>query len=141
MTYAVSAAGPGDQVQALSAGSRQLLTVSQAFPGMRCLELGASPVVRVVTLMRAIPEVHHAIRGDQQLGDGHRGGSASSFQPMHTELAVHLTQVAVSHAAHDDQGTGLRAKLQKHARCDAALVRFCRVADGRSQVSRRVAVA
>jgi hypothetical protein len=40
--------------------------------------------------------------GDQQFAGGHRGSLAPVSLPVLTERAVHLAQLAVGHAPHDD---------------------------------------
>jgi len=86
----------------LPTGGLQPLPVSQTFPGAWRVQLGPPAVVLMVALMGATREVGDAGRRDQQPSGGRGRIPASLGQPVLTEFAIHLAQVAVGHAIHDD---------------------------------------
>lgn len=98
---AVLAPRPRDQIRGLSTCSPQLLAVSQSLPRPWRIELGPATVVRVITFMRALRKVRHAVGRDQQFTRVRSRCEATFCQSMLTVIAVHLTQVAVGHTAHD----------------------------------------
>lgn len=95
------------QARTVSTGGPQLLPFPRRSQAR--VTLSSSAVVLIV-LMRATREVGDALRRDQQSTSGGGRVPASLYEPVLTQFAVHLAQVAVSHAIHDDvNGRGRRA--------------------------------
>jgi hypothetical protein len=58
----------------------------------------------MVTLVRAAREVSNPVWRDQQFADARDNIPAPVRQAVLAELTIHVAQVAVSHAPHDDGG-------------------------------------